>query len=96
MKRIVLWLLIVAMVLIGVSFSVLNAEVVTFDYYFAQGELPLSIVVVVSLLFGALLGALSTFLSIFKLRREVFRLRKQVRLKEQEIGNLCVTPMKEK
>ena len=96
MNRIVLWLLIIVVILLGVSFSVLNAERVTLDYYFSQGEIPLSIVVVASLVLGVLLGIASSLLVMFGMRREQFRLRKQLRLKEQEVSNLRAIPLKDR
>ncbi len=96
MKRILLWLLIIIVVLAGVSFSVLNADSVIVDYYFAKGEVPLSIVIVGALAIGALLGIASTFWAMFRLRREISRLKKQLKVKEQEVNNLRAIPMMDK
>lgn len=95
MKRILLWLLIIIVVLLGVSFSVLNAQPVTLDYYFAKGDIPLSIVVVASLSMGVLLGMASSLLVLYKVRRELARTRKKLQLKEKEINNLRAIPLQD-
>ena len=95
MKRILLWLLIIAVVLLGVSFSVLNAQPVTLDYYFSNGEIPLSIIVVASLSLGVILGMASSLLVVYRIRRELAKARKQLLLKEKEINNLRAIPLQD-
>ena len=95
MKRIFLWLLVIIVILLGVSFSVLNAQPVTLDYYFSKGDIPLSIIVVTSLSLGVLLGIASSLLVIYRIRRELFKLRKQLQLKEKEINNLRAIPLQD-
>ncbi len=95
MKRIILWLFIILVVIFGISFSVLNAELVTLDYYFSKIELPLSIVVVTSLAFGILLGIASSLLVSLKTRRELARLRKKLKNRELEISNMRAIPVQD-
>ncbi|MBT3197997.1 MAG: LapA family protein [Gammaproteobacteria bacterium] len=66
----VLFLIVTAL---GTLFAVLNAAPVTFNYYLGQGELPLSLLLVVMLASGVLLGILSALPMILSLR---IRLRK--------------------
>ncbi len=95
MKRIILWLFIILVVLFGISFSVLNAELVTLDYYFSKIEVPLSIVVVTTLAFGILLGIASSLLVSLKTRRELSRLRKKLKNRELEISNMRAIPVQD-
>ncbi|MCF6219344.1 MAG: LapA family protein [Gammaproteobacteria bacterium] len=95
MKRIILWLFIILVVIFGISFSVLNAELVTLDYYFSKIEVPLSIVVVTSLAFGILLGIATSILISLKNRRELSRLRKKLKNKELEISNMRAIPVQD-
>ena len=92
-KRIVLLLFIVLVVLFGISFSVLNAELVTLDYYFSEIEIPLSVVVVAALAFGVLLGISASALVSLKSRRELSRLRKKLKAKELEVSNMRAIPV---
>lgn len=57
----------------GTLFAVLNAAPVLFDYYLGQGEIPLSLLLVIVLASGVLLGVLSALPLILSLR---LRLRK--------------------
>ncbi len=95
MKRIILWLFIILVVLFGITFSVLNAELVTLDYYFSEIKIPLSIVVVTSLAFGILLGIATSVLVSLKTRRELSRLRKKLKNKELEISNMRAIPVQD-
>ncbi len=94
-KRIVLLLCIVLVVLFGISFSVLNAEAVTLDYYFSEIDIPLSIVVVTVLAFGVLLGLSVSALIALKSRRELSRLRKKLKSKELEVSNMRAIPVQD-
>ena len=94
-KRIVLLLFIVLVVLFGISFSVLNAELVTLDYYFSKIEVPLSIVVVTALAFGVLLGISAGALVALKNRRELYRLRKKLKSTELEVSNMRAIPVQD-
>jgi putative membrane protein len=95
MKRIVGLIVILLVLVFGLFFGLLNAEPVTVNYYFGTRELPLSFVLVVMLVLGALFGVLAGLAHAFKLRREIHRLRKEHRLVEQELANLRALPIKD-
>ena len=79
----------------GLSFAVLNASPVHLNYYFGSRDVPLSVALVLTLLLGAVLGVVSSFGVVLKLRREIARLRKAVKLAEKEILNLRSIPIKD-
>lgn len=95
MKRILGFLLILLVLVFGLFFGLLNAEPVNVNYLFGSRELPLSFVLVMMLIIGALAGALAGLSLAFRVKREVYRLRREVRLAEKELTNLRSLPIKE-
>ena len=95
MKRIMLVLTGLVVVLLGLSFSVINAEPVSLNYYYGQTDIPLSIIIVLAIVIGALLGIFTSLSLVVKAKSELKKLRKEIKLKEQEIVNLRAIPMKD-
>ncbi|MDE2088977.1 MAG: LapA family protein [Gammaproteobacteria bacterium] len=95
MLRILSLIFFIALVIGGLSFAVLNAGPVHLNYYFGSRDVPLSVALVLTLLLGAVLGVFSSFGIVLKLRREIARLRKAVKLAEKEILNLRSIPIKD-
>ncbi len=93
--RIVALLLMLAVVVLGLLFAVLNAGPVELKYYFGAHEFPLSLVVVVAFGVGVLLGIFSSLGIILRLKRDSARLRKEVNLAEKEISNLRNLPLRD-
>ncbi len=95
-----MWILklfvILLVVVLGASLATLNAELVHFDYYFATIELPLSIVLVITLGLGALFGMLAGLALSLDIRRENTRLRRKISVAEQEISNLRTLPLQDR
>ena len=71
-------LLILAVVLLGLSFHLRNGELVRINYYFGSSELPLSLALAGALFLGALLGVLACLPRMAALRR-----RAKARAKDQ-------------
>ncbi|VAX12296.1 hypothetical protein MNBD_GAMMA24-474 [hydrothermal vent metagenome] len=96
MLRIFYLLLFLLLIVIGIAFAVLNAEAVEFNYYFASRQIPLSLILVLAMFSGAVLGVLASTGVIVSLKREVAKLRKSSKLAEKEITNLRAIPIKDK
>ncbi|MCG3201588.1 MAG: Lipopolysaccharide assembly protein A [Gammaproteobacteria bacterium] len=82
MQRIVALLRLLAIVVIILSGLVLhtrNAQPVTLDLYFVRIEQPLSLILAVSLLIGAVLGVLGALPRLLAGRRANRRLRRELR-----------------
>lgn len=62
-------LLILAVVLLGLTFHLRNGELVTLNYYFGSSQLPLSLALAGALFLGALLGVLACLPRMVALRR---------------------------
>ena len=95
MKKIVLFILIFVLLVIGISFAVLNADDVHLNYYFGEVDAPLSLIIVLSLACGAALGILASLTMIIRLKHELGKKNKSVKLAEKEVENLRSLPLKD-
>ena len=85
------YLILIILIIIGVTFAVLNPAQIKIDYYFAQAQLSLSLVLVFAFVIGLLLGALIITLKMFRihivnrsLRRKVLKLEQQLTVLESK------------
>ena len=95
MRRLLTLLILVIVFIAGITFTSVNTDPVTLNYYFGSLSLPLSGLVLISLTIGVLLGALAVSLATLRLRYDNRRLQKQVTLAEQEIDSLRVLPLRD-
>jgi putative membrane protein len=95
MLRIVRSVLFLGILLASLGFALINAEIVPINYYFGRWEAPLSLTLVIAAAAGALFGVISCLGTIFRLKREVSRLGRAVKLSEAEIMNLRSIPIKD-
>ncbi|MCU7796472.1 MAG: LapA family protein [Candidatus Thiodiazotropha sp. (ex Semelilucina semeliformis)] len=94
--RIIKLSLLMIVMLLGVVFTVLNAEPVQFNYYFGNRQVPLSLIMTGALGAGALLGVLSCMGLMFGLKRENLSLKRQSQMASQEVNNLRALPLKDR
>lgn len=87
-KFILIAAILLVILLLGVEFSILNADPVTVDYLLSKTELPLSLVVVCAFAAGALVTAAIGAFVVLPLRWQVARLRQLASSKDQEINVL--------
>ncbi len=78
MTRIVSLIFIVLILAVGLFFGLLNAEPAEVNYYLGTVPVPLSIVIVVSLIAGAVLGVFASLGVILRLKHQKNRLRRQL------------------
>ncbi|MEO7557643.1 MAG: lipopolysaccharide assembly protein LapA domain-containing protein [Gammaproteobacteria bacterium] len=95
MMRIVRLIFYILVLLLGLSFAVLNAQNVSLNYYFGMWQAPLSLTLVLALALGALLGVVACLGLLMKLKNEVNTLHKAAKLSETEILNLRAMPLKD-
>lgn len=95
MQRIITIALFLTVFATGAAFSAINTGPVTINYYLGTLDIPLSAVIISSLVSGILLGALAIFVSTLRLRYENRRLQKKLEITDQEINSLRVLPVKE-
>jgi len=87
MARLISFVILLFILIVGIYFGLLNAEPVTINYYFGSYDMPLSLVMVVSVLLGALLGAVASIGIVFKMRKRINRLKKEMRAHERDLAN---------
>ena len=95
MVRIVYLFIFLVLVIFGIVFAVLNADPVKLNYYFGSQEVALSLILVLAMIVGAILGVIASASMIISARREVMKLRKSVELAEKEVTNLRAIPIRD-
>ncbi len=94
--RIVTYLLLLIIILIGITFAVLNPAIVTMNYYVGQKTLPLSLLLVSVFALGCFLGlAVGGWLAL-KVKIKNYRLKQRLRVAEKEVQNLRAIPLQDK
>ena len=94
MLRLFGFILLIILVVLGLSFAVLNAEPVPLNYYFGSRDIPLSMVVVLSLAAGALIGVLVSMGMILRLKQQAAQLRRKLQRAEKAADHLSILPAK--
>jgi len=93
MRRIIPIIIFIIVFAAGAAFSAINTEAVSLNYYLGSISAPISVVIVLSIVAGLILGATIIYVSTFQLRYENRRLNKKLRTAEQDIENLRVLPI---
>ena len=93
--RLLVYLLFFAVLFVCVGFAIINADPVVVSYYFGELTAPLSLVVVIAIIVGAILGIVAGLGMVLKAKREISSLRRQLRLKEKEVSNLRAIPIRD-
>lgn len=91
--RIMMMLFYVVLVLIGVSFAALNATSVKINFYFTMIKLPISVLLIVTLGVGIILGWLLSLSRYWRLKVEHRKIKNQLKMTEREIKNLRAIPL---
>jgi len=95
MLRLINILLLITLIVLGLSFAVLNADPVPLNYYFGYREIPLSMIVVVALATGAVIGVLVSMGILLRQKRQIFQLRRQLKKAEKSATSSNVLPARE-
>ncbi len=95
MLRIIYLILFLVLVIFGIAFAVLNAEPVELNYYFGSKQIALSLILVIAMMVGAMLGVIASAGLFVSSRREVAKLKKSVELAEKEVANLRAIPIRD-
>ena len=78
--RYILWFLKFALFILILSFAVKNTDTVTVHYYLGYDwQAPLVVVALVFFSVGALIGILASLVHLFRLRREIGVLKRELR-----------------
>lgn len=87
-----LFLLVFAVV--GASFAIINDVPVTVDLYFSKPEMPLSLLLLLALGCGIVLGGIAGMFYFMRVKKENADLRRRTRLVSEEVKNLRAMPLK--
>ena len=96
MKRILFFIVLLILVVFTISFTLLNTQMVSIKYYFVQWDTDLMKVILFSVCLGAVLGFMATISMVFRLKHELSKKKKEVKLIEKEVANLRALPLKDK
>lgn len=91
--RTVLIIFYIILALIGVCFAALNAHSVEVHFYFTTISVPISVLIIMVLGIGIILGLILFVGKYWRLKREYHRTVKQLKLTEKGIKNLQSTTM---
>lgn len=93
MRSLIKFIVAVLLMVLGAAFAIVNEQPVELDLYFVAANMPLSMILLLAMGVGILLGSLASFLYFVKIRKENADLRRQARLAEQEVKNLRSLPI---
>ena len=96
MPRLVLYTFLIIILIFVISFSVLNSQAVELNYYVGSQSMPLALLLVLVLSLGVVLGVMAMLRTILRLRMEVTRLKRSVKLSEQELNAIRSLPVKDR
>ncbi len=86
---------IIFLLLLGLVFHVKNHQLVTLNYYVGEVQLSFSIIIVLAVCIGVLLGILASIPIIIRNKQLNSRLKKEIKHREKEINNYRITPTKD-
>ncbi len=96
MKRIVYGILVLVVLLVGVTFTTKNAQLVELNYYFGvHWVTPLSFMLLTTLTVGLALGLLASLAMQARMQRQLLQVRRENRQLEQEVNNLRALPIRD-
>ncbi len=94
--RILTYLFLLIIILLGASFALLNSNVVDVNYFFGHKAVPVSLLIVSVFAVGSVLGMLMMVWLLIKEKMQNHHLQKQLKLAQKEIENLRAIPLQDK
>lgn len=88
MFKVVKFLLVVLFLIVGAAFAIINDQPVDLDLYFLITRLPLSLLLLLAMGGGIVLGAIVSTFYFMRLRQENAHLRRQNKLAGKELGKV--------
>ena len=92
MKFIVKLILIIFVLLFGLAFHIRNHQLVTLNYYVSEVQLSFSVIILIAISIGVLLGILVSTPIIIRTRQRNSRLEKKIKETEKKINRFRVMP----
>lgn len=94
--RILTYLLLLLIVILGISFASLNSQKVWINYYVGQERMVLSLLLVIVFVIGSLIGFIVGLWFYLKIKLKNYSLKQRLKMAEKEIQNLRTIPLKDR
>ena len=91
--KIITYIVVLCIMLLGITFAMLNAELVNINYYFGIRHLPLSLLLLLAVVIGAIFGVVATLFKLLRSKSKIRRLAKKLRLAQKEVASLRAAPI---
>jgi lipopolysaccharide assembly protein A len=88
----IFWIIVI---ILGVTFASLNSHTVDINYYVNSSSIHLPILLLITLVLGAILGCIAMLPTVIRGKHANHRLKHRVKQIEQEVNNLRTIPIKE-
>jgi uncharacterized integral membrane protein len=95
MRKIIWTTVAVVLILIGLSFAMLNPQEASLNLYAGQATLPIAVWLVLALALGAIAGICSTLGIILRQRRDIRRWRRKTNDAQKELSELRKLPIRD-
>ena len=93
--RYISYLFWIIIILLGISFVVLNSRTVLINYYIGEAHVYLPLLLLLELVIGAIIGVLAMLPSVLRNKNSLRKCRQKVKHLEEEIKNLRNIPIKD-
>ena len=93
--RILIIVFYLVLITLGVVFSVLNSKMVELHLYYISLNVPISVLILLSLIVGIIIGLLSFLWRYLRLKMAFAKLKSQLALSEREVKNLRSIPIQD-
>ncbi len=92
--QLIKFILAILFLIIGFTFALINHTPVLLDFYVTQVTLPLSVVILLAIGSGLLLGSVLSLFFFLRIKHENRRLKRQHDAIRKEVTNLRTLPVK--
>lgn len=94
--RIISYIFLLIVILLGITFAVLNHNEVPINFYVGQRIFPLSFLLAISFVTGGLIGLFVGMGLLLKIKIKNYRLQQQLKISEKEVENLRAIPLQDR
>ncbi|NVJ51222.1 MAG: LapA family protein [Gammaproteobacteria bacterium] len=95
MRSLLMIILMVVVCAFSLLFFAQNNQAVLLSYFIGESEIPLSFIMLASLLLGVLLGLIVMSSSLFKYKFQARQFERKLKQKKQELENLRSLPLRD-
>lgn len=96
MKRFMYGVMVIIVILVGVTFTTKNAQMVELNYYFdIHWTTPLSFMLLTTFTVGIVFGVFASLAMLARMQRQLLQVRRESRQLEQEVNNLRALPIRD-